>query len=54
MQYQLNWTQKNFEKMPDYVAEPFYSQQCEIFQRNFGSRILLWGEVHLRCKDLSS
>ncbi|BAZ13417.1 AAA ATPase [Calothrix sp. NIES-4071] len=34
-QYQLDWTMKNFEHMVDYIAEPFYSQQCNIFKRDF-------------------
>ncbi|BDA67681.1 hypothetical protein CAL7716_018470 [Calothrix sp. PCC 7716] len=37
IQYQLDWTMKNFEHMVDYIAEPFYSQQCYIFKRYFNA-----------------
>lgn len=37
IQYQLDWTTKDFKHMVDYIAEPFYSQQCYIFKRNFNA-----------------
>ena len=37
IQYQLDWTMKNFLQMVEYVAEPFYSKQRRIFQHDFGN-----------------
>lgn len=37
IQYQRDWTMKNFDQMQGYIKEPFYSQQCKIFQREFGN-----------------
>ncbi len=36
LQYQHDWTNKNFPSMTDYINEPFYKTQKEIFKRNFG------------------
>ncbi|MBD2204088.1 hypothetical protein H6G33_30270 [Calothrix sp. FACHB-1219] len=36
IQYQRDWTMKKFNKMQAYIKEPFYSQQCQIFQSDFG------------------
>lgn len=35
IQYQLDWTRKDFEHMVNYINEPFYSQQRNIFKRDF-------------------
>lgn len=36
IQYQSDWTMKNFTQMSQYVAEPFYSKQEYISLRDFG------------------
>lgn len=36
IQYQHDWTMKNFTQMARYVAEPFYSKQEYIFLTDFG------------------
>ncbi|MEM8718547.1 MAG: hypothetical protein AAGE84_04465 [Cyanobacteria bacterium P01_G01_bin.39] len=36
IQYQNDWTHKDFQSMRQYVLEPFYTKQKAIFQRNFG------------------
>jgi hypothetical protein len=36
-QYQHDWTVKDFESMTEYILEPFYSRQKQIFQENFGN-----------------
>ena len=35
--YQHDWTVKDFESMSEYIVEPFYSQQKQIFKNNFGN-----------------
>ncbi|BAY63353.1 hypothetical protein NIES22_34400 [Calothrix brevissima NIES-22] len=37
IKYQRDWTMKKFNKMQAYIKEPFYSQQCQIFQSDFGN-----------------
>ena len=37
IQYQQDWTNKDFESMRRYVEEPFYTTQKKIFYRNYGS-----------------
>ena len=37
IQYQSDWTMKNFQQMVEYIAEPFYSHQHNIFQHDFGT-----------------
>ncbi|MBW4600519.1 MAG: hypothetical protein KME29_13210 [Calothrix sp. FI2-JRJ7] len=37
IRYQLDWTTKKFKHMIDDVAEPFYTEQCKIFKREFNS-----------------
>lgn len=37
IQYQLDWTMKDFEQMLDYISKPFYYLQYYVFQRDFGS-----------------
>ncbi|MDJ0574137.1 MAG: Hint domain-containing protein [Xenococcaceae cyanobacterium MO_234.B1] len=36
IQYQHDWTIKDFESMNQYILEPFLSKQKQIFKRNFG------------------
>ena len=35
--YEQDWTTKNFEAMQDYVIEPYYSKQKQIFDTSFGN-----------------
>ena len=37
IEYQQDWTNKDFESMRRYVQEPFYTTQKKIFNRNYGS-----------------
>ncbi|MGV2827492.1 Hint domain-containing protein [Myxosarcina sp. GI1(2024)] len=37
IQYQRDWTTKNFSSMTDYINEYFYTKQKEIFKSNFGN-----------------
>jgi hypothetical protein len=37
LKYQHDWTVKNFQSMNQYISEPFYSQQKQIFRKNFGN-----------------
>ena len=37
LQYQHDWTFKDFESMTQYILEPFYSQQKHNFQKSFGN-----------------
>lgn len=36
IQYQTDWTHKAFDNMAEYIAEPFNTQQREIFLKDFG------------------
>lgn len=36
VQYQNDWTKKNFDEMTKYVAQPFYKSQHNIFLNSFG------------------
>ena len=36
IRYQLDWTMKKFDQMQEYIKEPFYSQQLNIFKRDIG------------------
>ena len=46
-QYQHDWTVKDFQGMTSYVLEPFYSQQKQIFEQNFGSNFDLVYDCNL-------
>ncbi|MGP1383834.1 MAG: polymorphic toxin-type HINT domain-containing protein [Thainema sp.] len=37
IQYQNDWTNKNFEAMTKYIAQPFYQEQCDTFTKSFGN-----------------
>ena len=37
LQYQRDWTYKEFSVMKQYILEPFYTTQKEIFHRNYGN-----------------
>lgn len=37
IQYQIDWTKKDFDHMKNYVVEPFYFQQYDTFCRDFGN-----------------
>ncbi len=37
IQYQLDWTMKDFTKMSEYIVEPFYAKQHNIFILSFGN-----------------
>ncbi|MEM9088077.1 MAG: Hint domain-containing protein [Cyanobacteria bacterium P01_F01_bin.53] len=39
VQYQTDWSQRAFENMTDYVAQPFYDAQYRTFQRSFGNNV---------------